>query len=99
MARQLLTGSIASEEEASYIKEYLNLVGEPLYYNCLYIVAYNNAGDSSENAQQIRSSDDFNHVIANALQNYLGSSSVLFLIRQTEPMHCFWHAPKKMKPT
>lgn len=76
--RQLLTGLIASEEEASYIKEYLNLVGEPLYYNCLYIVAYNNAGDSSENAQQIRSSDDFNHVITNALQNYLGSPLYYF---------------------
>lgn len=75
--RQLLTGLIASEE-ASYIKEYLNLVGEPLYYNCLYIVAYNNAGDSSENAQQIRSSDDFNHVITNALQNYLGSPLYYF---------------------
>ena len=76
--RQLLTGLIASEEEASYIKEYLNLVGEPLYYNCLYIVAYNNAGDSSENAQQIRSADDFNHVITNALQNYLGSPLYYF---------------------
>lgn len=76
--RQLLTGLIASEEESSYIKEYLNLVGEPLYYNCLYIVAYNNAGDSSENAQQIRSSDDFNHVITNALQNYLGSPLYYF---------------------
>lgn len=76
--RQLLTGLIASEEETSYIKEYLNLVGEPLYYNCLYIVAYNNAGDSSENAQQIRSSDDFNHVITNALQNYLGSPLYYF---------------------
>lgn len=76
--RQLLTGLIASEEEASYIKEYLNLVGELLYYNCLYIVAYNNAGDSSENAQQIRSSDDFNHVITNALQNYLGSPLYYF---------------------
>lgn len=76
--RQLLTGLIASEEEASYIKEYLNLVGEPLYYNCLYIVAYNNAGDSSENAQQIRSSDDFNHVITNALKNYLGSPLYYF---------------------
>lgn len=76
--RQLLTGLIASEEEASYIKEYLNLVGEPLYYNFLYIVAYNNAGDSSENAQQIRSSDDFNHVITNALQNYLGSPLYYF---------------------
>lgn len=76
--RQLLTGLIASEEEASYIKEYLNLVGEPLYYNCLYIVAYNNAGDSSENAQQIHSSDDFNHVITNALQNYLGSPLYYF---------------------
>lgn len=76
--RQLLTGLIASEEEASYIKEYLNLVGDPLYYNCLYIVAYNNAGDSGENAQQIRSSDDFNHVITNAMQNFLGSPLYYF---------------------
>ncbi len=76
--RQLLTGLIASEEEASYIKEYLNLFGEPLYYNCLYIVAYNNAGESGENTHQIRSSDDFNHIITDALQNYLGSPLYYF---------------------
>ena len=36
-------------------------------------------GDSSENAQQIRSSDDFNHVITNALQNYLGSLCIILI--------------------
>lgn len=76
--RKLLTGLTSSEEEASYIKEYLNLIGDPLYYNCLYIVAYNNAGDSGENTQQIRSSDDFNQVITNALQNFLGSPLYYF---------------------
>lgn len=76
--RKLLTGQTSSEEEASYIKEYLNLIGDPLYYNCLYIVAYNNAGDSGENTQQIRSSDDFNQVITNALQNFLGSPLYYF---------------------
>lgn len=76
--RKLLTGLTSSEEETSYIKEYLNLIGDPLYYNCLYIVAYNNAGDSGENTQQIRSSDDFNQVITNALQNFLGSPLYYF---------------------
>lgn len=73
--RQLLTGLVASEEEASYIKEYLNLVGDNLYYNGLYIVAYNNASD---NAQQLRLPEDFNAVVTEALQNYFGM-----------PLYCF----------
>ena len=76
--RQLLTGLVASEEEASYIKEYLNLVGESLCYNGLYIVAYNNAGESGENTQPTRSTEDFNEIIMEALQNYFGM-----------PLYCF----------
>lgn len=76
--RQLLTGLVASTEEASYIKEYLNLIGESLCYNGLYIVAYNNAGDSGESTQPIRSAEDFNQIIMEALQNYFGM-----------PLYCF----------
>ncbi len=76
--RQLLTGLVASEEEASYIKKYLNLVGESLCYNGLYIVAYNNAGESGESPQPIRSTEDFNQIIMEALQNYFGM-----------PLYCF----------
>ena len=76
--RQLLTGLVASTEEASYIKEYLNLIGESLCYNGLYIVAYNNAGDSVESTQPIRSAEDFNQIIMEALQNYFGM-----------PLYCF----------
>ena len=76
--RQLLTGLVASTEEASYIKEYLNLIGESLCYNGLYIVAYNNTGDSGESAQPIRSAEDFNQIIMEALQNYFGM-----------PLYCF----------
>lgn len=76
--RQLLTGLVASTEEASYIKEYLNLIGESLCYNGLYIVAYNNAGKSGESPQPIRSTEDFNQIIMEALQNYFGM-----------PLYCF----------
>lgn len=76
--RQLLTGLVASTEEASYIKEYLNLIGESLCYNGLYIVAYNNAGDSGESTQPIRSAEDFNQIIMESLQNYFGM-----------PLYCF----------
>ena len=76
--RQLLTGLVASTEEASYIKEYLNLIGESLCYNGLYIVAYNNTGDSGESTQPIRSAEDFNQIIMEALQNYFGM-----------PLYCF----------
>lgn len=77
--RQLLTGTVTSEEELTYIKEYLELYSDSLYYNVLYVVVYNNYGDSQETPSNTYGmSDEFNEIISNALQEFFGL-----------PLYCF----------
>ncbi len=77
--RQLLTGAVTTEEELSYIKEYLNLADENLYFNGLYICVYNNASDSPDTLpKDFHSEEDFNNIVKDALQEFLGL-----------PLYCF----------
>lgn len=77
--RRLLTGAITSEEEVSYIKEYLNLVGDNLYYNGLYICVYNNANEAQEALpKNFHTPEEFNLIISDALQDFFGL-----------PLYCF----------
>ena len=77
--RQLLTGTVTSEEEVSYIKEYLNLVGENLYYNGLYICVYNNASEAQEALpKNFHSPEEFDRIVSDSLQNFFGL-----------PLYCF----------
>lgn len=77
--RQLLTGAVTTEEELSYIKEYLNLADENLYFNGLYICVYNNANDSQDTLpKNFQSAEDFNCIVRDALQEFLGL-----------PLYCF----------
>lgn len=77
--RQLLTGAVTSEEELTYIQEYLELYSDSLYYNVLYVVVYNNHGDSQEvPSGTYGMSDEFNEIISKALQEFFGL-----------PLYCF----------
>lgn len=77
--RQLLTGTVTSEEEVSYIKEYLNLIGENLYYNGLYICVYNNANEAQEALpKNFHTPEEFNRIVSDALQDFFGL-----------PLYCF----------
>lgn len=70
--RQLLSGMVTSAQEVAYMKEFLGLSGDSLSYNGLYIVAYNNTGDSADTSvNEIISPEDFHEMILTALQNYL----------------------------
>lgn len=71
--RQLLSGTITSEEEASYISQYLNLPEEASYYNVLHVVIYNNFEDSQESTPMVLNTpEDLQEIIANALRNHFG---------------------------
>lgn len=71
--RQLMSGTVTSEEEVSYIKDFLGLIGDPLYYNVLYIVVYNNSGSSQESLPHgINTAEEFNRVVTEALSEYFG---------------------------
>ena len=77
--RQLLTGAVTTDEELSYIKEYLNLADENLYFNGLYICVYNNASDALDTLpKDFHSEEDFNRIVTEALQEFFGL-----------PLYCF----------
>lgn len=76
--RQLMSGAITSEEEASYINNYLEL-GDSSYYNVLYVVVYNNASDSNDKLPEDRDTpEELQEIIATALQNFLGTPLYYF---------------------
>ncbi len=89
--RQLMSGSITSEEEASYIHDYLEL-GSSSVYNVLYVVVYNNGSDSNGNLPTDRDTpEELQNIIMNALQNFFGSE--LYFFRSTDRtysvlLHC-----------
>ena len=77
--RQLLSGAVKSEEEATYIHDYLNLGEAPSYYNVLYVVIYNNSGDNTEILpSSISSPEELQTIITNALKNFLGTPLYYF---------------------
>ena len=67
---QLIKGTIASEEEAAYVKSFLGLPDDTLYYNSLYIVAYNNV---TESPNESRTPAECNRLVTDGLQQYLGT--------------------------
>lgn len=76
--RQLMSGTITSEEEASYINDYLELQ-ESSYYNVLYVVVYNNASDSNDKLPEDRDTpEELQEIIANALKNFFGTPLYYF---------------------
>lgn len=76
--RQLMSGAITSEEEASYIHDYLELK-ETSYYNVLYVVVYNNASDSNDKLPEDRDTpEELQEIIANALKNFFGTPLYYF---------------------
>lgn len=77
--RQLLSGTITTEEEIGYIQNYLNLKGNSCYYNVLYVVVYNNSGDNTEAAGiDLGGQDGLQSIICDALINFLGAPIYYF---------------------
>lgn len=77
--RQLLSGSVTSEEEIDYIREYLDLIGEHLYYNGIYICVYNNTNETpGTSSKDYYTSEEFDSIVSEALQAYFGL-----------PLYCF----------
>lgn len=79
--QQLLGGSISSEDEMFYIKDYLGLYGDALSYNVVYVVAYNNSENSGESGPGNTAwlnEDDFKDVMQTSLREYFG-----------EPFYCY----------
>ena len=77
--RQLLKGTISSEDEASYILSYLNLDSKQ-YYNVLYMVAYNNSESNLEGANLSEPLDE------ETLEQVLQESMQKFF---PEPFYCY----------
>lgn len=70
--RQLLDGTVSSEDEMAYIREYLELPGVTAAYNVVYVVAYNNLEGGSESGAAVSDTEDFNSLILDSLKQYFG---------------------------
>ncbi|MCM1182454.1 MAG: AraC family transcriptional regulator [Roseburia sp.] len=66
--RRLIKGTLGSEEEAEYVRDFLGLPDEALCYNSLYIVAYNTV---TEAAGESRTAAECNRLVTDGLQQYL----------------------------
>jgi len=70
--QQLLVGSVSSEDEMQYIKEYLELPESVSSYNIIYIVAYNNSENATDASNNTQLSEEFEAIILNSLEQYFG---------------------------
>ena len=75
--RRLLSGSIVSEQEASYMKEYMDLT-EAKILNSLYVCVYNNGSSPDSNTESTLSPVEFDAIITNALQEFIGKPLYYF---------------------
>lgn len=76
--RRLLAGTLPSKEEVSYIGNYLALDEFP-YFNVLYVVIYNNFGDSSEVLPNgLTSREELQNVVLTGLQSFFGAPLYYF---------------------
>lgn len=76
--RQLLLGTVSTNLEADYIKEFLEFPKEELNYNVLYIVIYNN--ENHEDFGQLPPLDDEKafSIVVDAMGKYLGENPLLW---------------------
>lgn len=76
--RQLMSGTITSEEEVDYIRNYLR-IDPNSHYNVLYVVVYNNFEGSTDTLPHgLASPEELQIVIENALHSFLGSPCYYF---------------------
>lgn len=75
--RQLLLGAVSTDMEADYIREFLELPEEKLYYNVLYVVIYNNENHDDSGQLPLDDEKTFS-VVLNAMNRYLGGSPLLW---------------------
>lgn len=75
--RQLLTGTVTSEDEASYILKYMELDTLPSpRFNVLYAVAYNNFESSANVTDNTQSTDS---IILDALHKFFGQNIYYYI--------------------
>ena len=77
--RQLLSGTATSEDEVTYMENYLG-IADSSYYNVLYIVYYNNFGDNTEITLPggVESMEELEKIIETALENFFGTPLFYF---------------------
>ncbi len=72
--QKLMTGSVSTEDEYLYIKNFLELGNQELSYNVIYIVAYNNSENAGEFGNDVNlSPEEFDEIMDETLRNNFGS--------------------------
>lgn len=77
--QQLLGGTISSEDEMRYIKDYLMLDPSVAAYNVVYVVAYNNSENAGESGTgSYLNPEEFEQIMSDSLREHFG-----------EPFYCY----------
>lgn len=76
--RRLMTGSIGSDDEFSYVRNFLQLTDNNLRYYVMYCVAYEN-GFMGDAKKEVDASEDFDDLIHQALNHYFSYHGILYL--------------------
>lgn len=69
--QKLLNGSISSDDEMLYIKNYLEWNEDDLHHNVVYVVAYNNSengGESTCGNFDLQNPEDFENIMSSAIR-------------------------------
>lgn len=78
--RQLLLGLLTSEEEISYVQDYLQLPKEHTFFNGLYVVAYNSTdADAVSASVASEENPEFNRIITDTMKQFFGESLYYFI--------------------
>ena len=78
--RQLLTGSVNTEEEFEYIYQYMDLehLSNP-HFNVLYCIIYNNFGENSTDHPEASDENKINHIIQEAFSRFFQEDMYFYI--------------------
>lgn len=83
--RQIMSGSLSSPDELSYIQTFLHLEQPDLHYYVLYGIAYEN--DLVENTDNTNPTDDVSELIHSVLGQYFSYHNNLYLFSPSERVY------------
>jgi AraC-like DNA-binding protein len=77
--KHLMLGTVGTDEELTYVMDYLKLPREASVYHVLYMVVYNNSEGSSEAIlSEQHTPEEFDRIICQSLEKYFGAPLYLY---------------------
>lgn len=84
--KQLMAGNIPSQNEFSYIKEFLHLTNPDLHYYCLYGIIYDNEMMDSDGISE-ENMENMDEIIRYSLSEYFSYQNTLYMFSPEERVY------------